>query len=196
MAYPNIYGRRPAEFASKSSHSSIIKDPTVRDFLQNCRLPTEKDQIISADLQKNLYNLNDLTQEFNPIKFVLAFDGGYNRATIKRAFPSATLVLFKFGALLLRLDDLKEISRQPFVNPKTIAQIKSADTWNLSLPVSGLTYKNQSSLLDSVRHGLDEFFSRPLRPDDDSSLKTTLKWLLYQDYDRPKNNIRIKSLPQ
>ncbi|MDD2477039.1 MAG: hypothetical protein PHI32_14170, partial [Dysgonamonadaceae bacterium] len=44
MSYSKT-GNRPFEFASKSNHTYIIKDPEVLEFLKQHELPKEGDEI-------------------------------------------------------------------------------------------------------------------------------------------------------
>ncbi len=64
MSYTSKDGRRPNEYASKSSHGYIIRDPEVSEFLDKCNLPKMADEVeVPANLQFTLDAM-----ENNPIK--------------------------------------------------------------------------------------------------------------------------------
>ena len=195
MAYSDKYGNRPPEFASKSSHSHIIKDQEVNAYLENCSLPEYSNEIDEEDLSQRQFSLDDLEDSGTPIRYVIAVDGGYSRSVARKGFPSSEVVLFQFGALMLDFNDLEDLARQPFSSPKEMAKIKQAKRWSLVLPLSGIKYKGADSLLDSVRITLHEFFGRRLNSDAGSTLLATLKWLVYQEYAEVQNNIQINTCP-
>ena len=45
MAYVSKNGRRPAEFASKSSHTQVINNAAVQEFLQHGNVPKKAEEI-------------------------------------------------------------------------------------------------------------------------------------------------------
>jgi hypothetical protein len=90
------HGRRPMELASKSAHGYIIKDDDVVEYLNSCNLPKYVDDI---DLSKpTILKLQDVP---NPIKYIIAVDGGYTEISVRKEFPSSQLAFFQFGALIL-----------------------------------------------------------------------------------------------
>ena len=85
MSYGKRIGKKPFEYASKSSHSTIINDNSVKSFLAECSLPPAQDNIdIPYDLK---FNFN--RDKCNPIKHVIAIDGGYTEIQVKKEFPSS-----------------------------------------------------------------------------------------------------------
>ena len=84
MSYPN-------EYASKSSHSNIIKDSFVRDDLNNYELPKRASEVPPEDR----ITLDLLGIDYNPIQHVVAVDGGYTDISVKKEFPSSTISFFQ-----------------------------------------------------------------------------------------------------
>ena len=76
-----------------------------------------------------------------------------------------------------------------------MAKLKQAKTWNLILPIAGIKYKDEASLLNSIRITLHEFFTRRLNPDSSDTLLHTLKWLLYQEYEDRQESVRLNDCP-
>lgn len=196
MAYSDIYGNRPPEFASKSSHSYVIKDKDVNDYLKDCQLPKDGEDF-QDDLASITFKLDNVIDSDNPIKYVLAVDCGYSKSIAKKSFPSSEVALFQFGALFLDLANLKELVDKAFVDPKEIAKLKRALTWNLVLPIAGIRYKQSASLSDSIRLTLNQFFLKRLNPDNQDTLLTALRWLIYQEYSSsPTTSIKLNACPQ
>ena len=175
MGYMNRFGRRPAEFASKSSHSEIIRDADVQAFVGNCRLPKRADEVDVAEHNQLPFR----TVDPNPIEHVVAVDGGYSEVPVRVEYPSATLCFFQFGALFFGVDDLEALEEQPFIDPDDIARLKRIQRLKLTLPMRNITYGEEPTLTHSVRRALHNFFSQPL---DGESLAETLRWFLFEEY--------------
>jgi len=175
MGYVSRHGRRPAEFASKSAHTHVVNDPSVQEFLAQCSLPKRAEEVSFSDQQKLPYEpLPD-----NPIQHVIAVDGGYQEVAVQTEFPSATLAFFQIGALFFSIDDLEGIDRKPFIDPDDMAKLKNIQHLKFSLPIRNITRKSESTLTDSVRRTLYDFFRRKT---DDGTLMDTLRWFIFREY--------------
>ena len=102
MAYVSKKGRRPAEYASKSSHTHIINDGAVQEFLQHGNVPKKAEAI---NLPSENLLIFEPTGE-NPITHIVAIDGGYEEIQVQSEFPSSTICLFS-------LEDLPKNSLAP-----------------------------------------------------------------------------------
>ena len=184
MGYVSRYGRRPQELASKSAHTFVINDENVIAFLANCKLPTTEDQILIDP--KYLYTVKDPDKD--EIKAIIAVDGGYTEVPVNKSFPSSTISFFQFGALLLRIKDLDEMSETPFISPAAIAKLKELQRLKLVLPTKHISINNRSSLIDSVRFTIYDFFRHV---EQGESMVETLHWFLFQKYgvNRPDYNL-------
>ena len=121
MGY-NRTGNRPAEYASRNSHSNIINDPSVKEFLKNCHFPLKSDQI---SFDNNL--LIKIKDSINPIKHIIAIDGGYSEVPVRKEFPSALVAFFQYGALFFKTDELEYISTPPFIDPADMEKLKQLE---------------------------------------------------------------------
>jgi hypothetical protein len=175
MGYTSRRGRRPNEYASKSSHGHVIQDAVVQDFLAQCNLPKRAGEVkLSDHLSMPFEPVSD-----NPIRHVIAVDGGYNVVTVQKEFPSATVCFFQFGALVFSVADLEQLDEQPFIDPDDIAKLKRIQRLKLVLPVRNVALKGEGSLTGSVRRAVFDFFCRAM---DDGRLIETLRWFLFQEY--------------
>jgi len=187
MAYVSRYGRRPREFASKASHSYIINDEEIVSFLEGCDLPKTADEV---DIPKHLLVGID-TPEKNPIKKIVTVDGGYTEVTVRKDFPSSTLSFIQFGALMFETADLLEISKKEFIDPTDMARLKAVERHKLALPTKNLTMKDTTSLTDSVRRTVFEFFGR----DENNNFLETLKWLAFEEFGKPQDTYSLSRCP-
>lgn len=177
MSYSSQAGRRPNEYASKSSHTNIIWDQDIKEFLDKCSLPSGSDEIVLRE--ENL--IADVNYDLkSPISLFITIDGGYTEVFIRREFPSCVLNFFQFGALIFELKDLKTLSNKPFIDPEDIERLKKIERLKFVLPTKNISYKDES-LTNSVRNTFYEFFT-----ENKENFIETLKWFLYREYDSKK----------
>jgi hypothetical protein len=175
MGYTSRHGRRPNEYASKSAHGHVIQDQAVQEFLAQCSLPKRAGEVkLSEHLSVPFEPVPD-----NPIRHVIAVDGGYNEVAVQKEFPSATVCFFQFGALVFSVADLEQLDQQPFIDPDDIAKLKRIQRVKMILPVRNVALKAEGSLTRSVRRAVYDFFCKAM---DDGKLIETLRWLLFEEY--------------
>ena len=139
MAYVSKNGRRPAEFASKSSHTQVINNVTVQEFLQHGNVPKKAEAIHLPT--ENLLKYEPVSE--NPISHIVAIDGGFEEIPVQSEFPSSTICFFQFGALIFSISDLEKISNQAFIEPEDMAKLKQIQRLPFTLPVKNFTYKDE-----------------------------------------------------
>lgn len=187
MAYDS--GRRPFEGASKSNHIHIIKDASVKAFLESHEVPKEG---LSVSLLSNYLVDVDYTVS-DEIEYVIAVDGGDTSVPVKSKFPSSVITFFQFGANLLTLTDLKSLKNEPFISPESIAKLKSLERIKFTLPTKniGLLLEDgtRATLNYSVRKSIYEFFKK-------QEYLPTLKWFLLREYNANPTPYSLASHPQ
>lgn len=188
MAYANKYGRRPTEYASKSAHSQVVNDPLVRAFLEKCSLPKRADEVSFSDHRELPFEpVSD-----NPIRHVIAIDGGYDEVMVRSEFPSSTMCFFQFGALIFSVEDLEDLEEQPFIDPDDMSKLKRIQRLKLVLPIRNITLGDESTLTDSVRLAVQDFFRQKV---DDERLADTLRWFVFQEYGPKVSEWNLASCP-
>lgn len=175
MSYGNDNSNKPFERASKTAHTNIINDPTVKKFLGQCQIPPFQNDIDERDMQ-NEYAQN---VSINPIKNVITIDGGYTNVMVKEDFPSSTIAFFQFGALFFKYKDLLSLKEKPFIDPDDFAKLQNMQRIKLVVPTKGLSIKGQNDLVSSVRKAIYDFFMH--EPENEGYIKA-LKWLLFEEY--------------
>ena len=181
---------KPSEWAAKTNHTHIIQDTFVQKFLSNCDLPSD-----NLDLQDNFsaatFTLD--TNIKNPIKHLLAVDGGYTIVDVKKQFPSSQIAFFQFGAVLFQVKDLDELSEKPFIFPEDMKKLHNLQRFKLAIPIRNVKSKSQDSLKNSVRKTTYDFF---MEQRDGHSFMETLSWLIFEEYkEKSKNEYILGSDP-
>jgi len=189
MGYSSRRGRRPNEHASRASHGHVIKDPVVQAFLAKCELPKCASEI---SLEGPLcISYEPLTE--NPIRHIIAIDGGYSEIPVRLEFPSATVCFFQIGALIFSVEDLESLDEKPFIDPEDIAKLNKIQRLKLILPIKNVALKNQETITDSVRIAVYDFFQQKAENEED--LMDTLKWFIFQEYRKPAEQWTLSSCP-
>lgn len=180
---------KPNEWAAKTNHTHIIQDDFVKNFLSACDLPPDN---IDADTFSEItYTLDSNVK--NPIKHLLAVDGGYTIAEVKKQFPSSQIAFFQFGAVLFHVKDLEELSEKPFIFPEDMNKLHNLQRFKLALPIKNIKSKSQSSLKNSIRKVIYDFF---MEKRDGESFMETLDWLIFEAYsDTPIDEYILGSDP-
>jgi hypothetical protein len=188
MGYTSKRGRRPNEYASKSAHSHIINDQSLQEFLKQCNLPKFASEVTLDDCDRLIYQ----PVAKNPIRNVVAIDGGYTEVAVQTGFPSSTVCFCQIGALIFSIDDLDGLAKQPFIDPDDMAKLKQIQRLKLTLPVRNIQFKNESTLVNSVRRTIHNFFCQKV---DNEELIATLRWFIFQEYDVSLPTWNLASCP-
>jgi hypothetical protein len=189
MSYSSRGGKRPNEYASKSSHSHIINDEDVKSFIEECNLPPDSDDIFLDE--DYLFDLELV--ENNPINNIVAIDGGYTEISVKKSYPSATLSFFQFGALFFKLTDLEELAVKPFISPDDMTKLKNLERIKLVLPTKNISVKNLNTLTLSVRTTIFDFFRK--KDADKNTYIETLEWFIFQLYEDKLDCYNLSECP-
>ena len=176
MAYKSKRGRKPMELASKTNHSYIIKQPIVQEFLNSCIIP-------------KLPSLNTIAPQLVPvaepiedkIKIIITIDGGLTPVSIQEKYPSSSYTFYNFGGLLFSVEDLQSLHEQPFIDPEDMSKLRNIQRFPFVLPTTNICLKNCTSLVESVRWSVFDFFTKS--HDGEKPFLFALRWLLFQEYD-------------
>lgn len=178
MSYNNKFSEKPFERASKTAHSHIINDSEVKKFLAECSYPPLASEIDSNDFA--LETLNETAK--NPIKTIIAIDGGYTNEIIRSSFPSATFAFLQFGAVYFSYKDLLELKQKAFIDPSDMAKLQNIERFKLAIPTKGIVLQSERDLISSVRKAIYNFFmGNPTN--EEETLMTALNWLIFEEFD-------------
>ena len=180
---------KPNEWAAKINHTHIINDPFIKNFIGGCSLPKDSDNIVIEDLHTSEFN----TQIDNPIEYILAVDGGYTTVEVKNNFPSAQFAFFQFGAVLFKVEDLEALSEKIYIFPEDMQKLHNLQRFKLALPIKNIVTKSESSLKNSIRKAIYDFF---MQERDSTCFMETLKWFIFEEYrDTSPNSYTLASNP-
>lgn len=182
MSYGNDYSNKPFERSSKTAHTNIINDAEVQSFLAKCKVPRYQDDVDNADIQ--IHMLEEPIH--NPIKNIIAIDGGYTNVFVREDFPSSAIAFFQFGALFFKHQDLIDLKIKPFIDPDDFAKLQNIQRIKLVVPTKGIALDGEPDLISSVRKSIYDFFcTQPEK----NGFMATLKWLIFEEYNSSGGNV-------
>ena len=103
----NDYTNFSFERGSRISHSYIINDEDVKQYLNNCEVPVEGKDVKLNDALKH----DIIYPGTNTIEFIVAVDGESTTIPVKKSFPSSLITFFQFGSLLIEIIHLDEMEK-------------------------------------------------------------------------------------
>lgn len=171
MGYGQVKGRKPFERASKIAHTEILNNPDVQAFVSGCTLPSAPPGAQLEALQK------PLPQAERRVTAVIAVDGGFTEVAVRKEYPSASVAFMTFGPLMLKLEDLQAIDREPFIAPEDMAKLKSLQRYSLVMPSKAVRAPEAPSFRAGVRKTIQSFMA-----DKHPELLKALRWLLYREW--------------
>lgn len=168
------------EYANKSSHRDIIKNPDVEAFLGDCDYLKEPSDEEGKILASQFHEVTNLESVSLPEK-IISVDGSFYESSIDDRLPSTKIGYVKIGSILidmteyrsLRVDDTK------LVDPFRVAKLQDKhDALSFSLPSANIRWKNQKTVRDGFRAAVDACLygvkTRFDASDPFTSLRTTL----------------------
>ncbi|WP_132065854.1 hypothetical protein [Aquimarina spinulae] len=166
------------ERGSRISHSYIINDAEVKEYLNNCEIPIEAENV---DLNDSLKH-NIIYPRKNTIEFIVTVDGESTTIPVKKSFPSSLITFFQFGSLLIQGSHLDEMEQKPFVSPSDVNQLKKIEREKFVLPTKNVALKKGVDFRTIVREAIHEFFKK--EHSGNTPLLATLYWFIFRCYDK------------
>lgn len=185
------YTNNSFERGSRISHSYIINDEEVKQYLNNCEIPVEAEDVELNDALK--YDI--VYPEENTIEFIVAVDGENTTIPVKKTFPSSLITFFQFGSLLIKSADLDEMEKKPFVSPSDINKLKKIEREKFVLPTKNVALKKNLDFRTTVREAIHEFFKK--EHSGKTSILATLYWFIFEQYNptSTKSNYKLSQCP-
>lgn len=185
------YTNNSFERGSRISHSYIINDEEVKQYLNNCEIPVEAEDVELNDALK--YDI--VYPEENTIEFIVAVDGENTTIPVKKTFPSSLITFFQFGSLLIKSADLDEMEKKPFVSPSDINKLKKIEREKFVLPTKNVALKKNIDFRTTVREAIHEFFKK--EHSGKTSILATLYWFIFEQYNptSTKSNYKLSQCP-
>jgi hypothetical protein len=168
------------EIANKASHSDIVRNPEVAEFLEGCeylRPPSEEE----VQLAIARFQVPPSTEGVSLGEHVVAIDGSYYEASIDDRLPSTKVGYVKIGCVLIDLAAFRTLRdmRTGFVDPMRVARLNDQNSpLTFTLPSANIRWGGASSVRDSFRYAVDSHLygdaTRFNPADPSTSMRTTL----------------------
>ena len=172
----NDYTSHNYERGSHISHSYIINDDEVKEYLNNCEIPVEAEDIM---LDNSLIH-NIVYPDSNVIEFIIAVDGESTTIPVKKRFPSSLVTFFQFGSLLIKSSDLDDMEKKTFISPSDIKKLKEIQREKFVLPTKNVTLTKDVDFKTTVRESIHNFFNK--NHSGDTPLLKTVYWFIFELY--------------
>ncbi len=185
------YTNNSFERGSRISHSYIINDEEVKQYLNSCEIPVEAEDVELNDALK--YDI--VYPEENTIEFIVAVDGESTTIPVEKTFPSSLITFFQFGSLLIKSADLDEMEKKPFVSPSDINKLKKIEREKFVLPTKNVALKKNIDFRTTVREAIHEFFKK--NHSGKTSILATLYWFIFEQYNptSTKSSYKLSQCP-
>jgi hypothetical protein len=169
------------EYASKSSHFDIVRNPQIAEFLDGCdylKEPSDEEgQTMGA-----YFEPPPPIQGVPLPEHVIAVDGSYHEDALDpQRFPSTRFGYVKVSSVLIDLTEFGALWVEDgrFVDPFRVAKLRDgSDALTFPFPSANVIWKGKNSVRDSFRAALDAHLSSPRtrwnEADPTTSLRTTL----------------------
>ena len=172
------------ERASKASHTEIIKNPAVQDFLQSGEPPERPEPPASKN------RLVAVPGSSGRLTAVIAVDGGMTETFVREEFPSAAIVFMTFGPLLIKLQDLSDVDTLRFIGPDDMAKLKHLRRYVAVIPSRLVPVKGAPSFSMGVRLSVHRVLEQL-----DGELQRALAWLLFREW-KPSHQRERWAIPR
>jgi hypothetical protein len=164
------------EYADKTSHIDIVKNPEIQAFLSDCKYMVEPTESDLREVQQKFITPPDYAMSLP--ENLLSIDGSNYEASIRDDIPYTRLGYVKIGNLLIKRNQFNSLQNGGrFVDPFKVAALKENNSSiTFAFPSSNVQYKGQKTVRDGFRLALDqamyEVRTNPNNPK--TSLRTTL----------------------
>ncbi|HZP34677.1 MAG TPA: DNA double-strand break repair nuclease NurA [Candidatus Acidoferrales bacterium] len=168
------------EFANKSAHFDIVKNPEVARFLDGCSFLKPPSDEESQKLAARFTVPPGFDATLLPDR-VIAVDGSLHESSINDKLPSTKIGYVKIGSVLIDMSryGALRVDGGRFVDPFRVAEIENSNSpLTFSLPSANIRTHGKKSVRDSFRAVIDEHLystrTRFVESDAKTSLRTTL----------------------
>ena len=139
------------EFAGKSGHLDVVKNPDVQQFLSECDIITapseEEAKKIVAD-----YELMNNGESWLPTH-VVASDASSYSEPVNGLFPSTQIGYIKVSLVIIDVGQYNGLTpvNSNYVDPFKVAELhRSGDPISFTLPGSNIKYKGAKTVQDGL----------------------------------------------
>lgn len=168
------------ETSSKASHSDIVRNPDVQQFLDECdylREPSDEE----AEAIAARFVPAPTTDGVELPERIIAVDGSLYESSIDDRLPSTKVGFIKIGLVLIKLAEFSSlrVRQGRFVDPFRVAKLEDDNrSVTFPMPSANIEWQQMGSVREGFRAATDEFlYDKRTRFNPDApttSLRTTL----------------------
>lgn len=169
------------EFANKSSHSDIVKNPDIRAFLEECEYIREPSPEEVERISNQFQVVTELDQVSLPNN-IFAMDGSAYESLIDNRMPSTKVGYVKVSTIHISMDEFGALRVEDgrFVDPFRVANLRrNKESLLFVLPGANMKWKGHTSVRDSFRARVDAALLQKETRFDKSDYKTSLRSTLF-----------------
>lgn len=190
------------EFANKTTHFDIIKNPDVHEFLKNCHIIKNGEELDKNGILTKFVDVPSCNF-VNP-ENIIAIDGSYHESSVTDGFPSQKVGYIKIGSILLKHKELVNLQNKTgTISPMEIAKFKNnSSSITITLPTTYLQYKDCVDLQEGFRLSMEESFLTICEENNQelSLYNMLLKLISYLDKNSPEeifknNRVMLQKCP-
>ena len=164
------------EKESRTSHTYIINDDEVKEYLAGCSIPVDVQKVEFDDSLKHDIAYPDSSG----IDYFLAVDGEATTLPANDGFPSSLITFFQFGSLVIVGEDLDNMEKKPFVSPSDIKRLKEIKREKFVLPTKNVALRKGVDFRTEVRIAIQNFFRKEHSAG--TPLLETVYWVVFERY--------------
>lgn len=171
------------EFAHKSSHADIVKNPDIRAFLEECQYIREPSQEEIERITDQFQEVPEVHDDSKPDS-IFAMDGSAYESLIDDRMPSTKVGYVKVSTILISTNEFGalRVDDGRFVDPFRVASLRrNKESLLFVLPGTNMKWNNHDSVKDSFRARVDaallQSSTRFNKENHRTSLRTTLFYL-------------------
>lgn len=169
-----------SELANKASHTDIVENPDVREFLSESVYLREPSDEEVETLEGFFQQIPPLSEKGLPTH-IFAIDGSPHESLVDGRMPSTKVCYVKVSTIHILMDEFGALRVEDgrFVDPFRVARLRrNKDSLVFVLPGSNVRWKGYESVRDSFRARLDQELlkkeTRFVKDDYRTSLRSTL----------------------
>lgn len=170
------------EYASKSAHSDILKNPQIREFLADCDYLKPPSDAEAQALADRFIEPGDYTQASLP-DYVISVDGSNHETSMDDKLPSTKIGYIKTSSVLISLDEfgsLHDVQHDQFVDPFKVAKLQnSKSSLTFFIPSANIHWQGHGNVRDSFRALVDQQLYAPATRFDEKNPYTSLRSTLF-----------------
>ncbi len=166
------------EYASYSPLRRILESKKVQSLQEKLLVNQTVSGIDFFDkYQQYIFNKELLPSDFTP-NYIIAIDGSYHQVKINNGFPEAEIGYIAIAAGLILHNEVNQLSKQNFIDPKEFRDTEKASTIDTIIPGCNIIIQGEKSGKASMRKALFDELSATKVFDDGETLLDTYEYLL------------------